>query len=379
MIMVSNPKRVLHVVSAMNRGGAETLLMNVYRNIDRTKLQFDFISHRREACHYDYEIESLGGKVFQIASLGKVGPISYVRELKRIIEKNEYVAVHAHTDYQCGFPVLAAKLSGVEKRIAHSHSNNWGLGNSLKSKIKLRALQMLIKKNTNHYCACSKEAGQFLFGGDEIEQKRIKVLKNGIDVTRFSSQNFEDYFSVRNEIEIPNDAKILGHVGTFSESKNQIFVLKILKNLLENRKDIYTVFVGEGPLKKKIEFEAKRLQIEDNVKFLGVRSDISRLMNAFDVFLFPSIFEGFGIVTIEAQSLGIPCIVSDRVTTKTDVGVGLIKYLSIEKDNEEWLKEINNAFTLKRPTQEIITRNISELGFDIKDSIPEWLALYDIR
>lgn len=374
---VTKPKRVLQVVSAMNRGGAETLLMNVYRNIDKSKLQFDFISHRKEECHYDLEIAELGGNVFRVTSLGQDGPISYVKKLKKIMEQHEYIAVHAHTDYQCGFPVLAAKLSGIEKRIAHSHSNNWGLNNSLKSKITLKALQKLIKSNTNNYCACSEEAGQFLFGRIDKEKRQIKILKNGIDVTLFSNQ-LDSYASVRYELNIPSDAKILGHVGTFSESKNQDFILELLMEVHKKRKDIYAVFVGEGPLKKEIELKVNNLQIEDYVKFLGVRTDIPRLMNAFDVFLFPSIFEGFGIVTIEAQSIGTPCIVSDRVTKKTDMGLGLIKYLSLEEDFNKWLNEINKSFTIDRPSQETIRHNISKFGFDIKDNIPEWLALYDI-
>ncbi|WP_191565577.1 glycosyltransferase family 1 protein [Metabacillus idriensis] len=377
MDSVTKPKRVLQVVSAMNRGGAETLLMNIYRNIDKSKVQFDFISHREEECHYDREIEALGGRIFRVTSLGKDGPISYVKKLIKIIQEQEYVAVHAHTDYQCGFPILAAKLSGVKKRIAHSHSNNWGQSNSLKSKITFIALQFLIKKNTNYYCACSIEAGQFLFGRINKEKKQFKILKNGIDVTQFSNQ-LDSYASVRYELNIPGDAKILGHVGTFSESKNHDFILEILMEVHKKRKDVYAVFVGEGPLKKEIELKVKNLQIEAYVKFLGVRTDIPRLMNAFDVFLFPSIFEGFGIVTIEAQSIGTPCIVSDRVTKKTDMGLGLIKYLNLEKDYNKWLNEINKSFTIDRPSQETIRQNISKLGFDIKDNIPEWLALYDI-
>lgn len=378
MQIVTRPQRVLHVVSAMNRGGAETLLMNIYRNIDKRKLQFDFVSHRKEKSHYDSEIESLGGKVYRIASLGQVGPFDYINQLKKIIKENPYVAVHAHTDYQCGFPVLAAKLSGIENRIAHSHSNNWGQGNSLKSSVKFQALKLLIKYNTTQYCACSEEAGQFLFGQSRIaENKKLKVLKNGIDVRQFIDQQ-ETYTSVRNELQLPVDAKILGHVGAFSESKNQKFILKILKSLLEDRKDVYAVFVGEGPLKNQIELEARNLKIEDYVKFIGVRSDISRLMRAFDIFLFPSIFEGFGIVTIEAQSSGTPCIVSDQVTRKTDMGLGLITYLSLESDIKYWLNKVNKAFSIKRPDKEIIEKNISTLGFDIKDSIPEWLALYGI-
>lgn len=377
MVKSSNPKRVLHIVSAMNRGGAETLLMNVYRNIDKSKLQFDFISHRSEICHYDNEIESLGGKVFRTASLGQDGPIRYVKKLKNIMRQNEYIAVHAHTDYQCGFPLLAAKLSGIKKRISHSHSNNWGLGNGIKSDMILKSLQMIIKYNSNQFCACSDEAGKFLFGQGEKVNRKIKVLKNGIDVTVFT-KNLDCYTNVRKELMVSDNAKILGHVGTFSESKNQIFILRILKELLKDRKDIFVVLVGEGPLKNQIEKEAKKLNVEDHVKFLGVRSDIPRLMEAFDVFLFPSIFEGFGIVAIEAQSKGVPCVVSDKIPKTTDMNLGLITYLKLEDSVKDWLETINIYFTLERPDQEIIKENITKLGYDIKENISEWVELYDI-
>ncbi|UPG64507.1 glycosyltransferase [Metabacillus endolithicus] len=178
------------------------------------------------------------------------------------------------------------------------------------------------------------------------------------------------------ELNIPNSSKILGHVGTFSKSKNQQFILNILKEIINSRTDIYVVFVGEGPLKKEIETEAKRYKLENHVRFLGVRNDIARLMQAFDVLLFPSIFEGFGIVTIEAQSLGTPCIASNNVTTKTDMGLGIIKYLALNRNVEEWIQEISNTFEFERQDQEEIMRHIVGNGYNIIDIIPEWLSLY---
>src|SRR5665647_859079 len=137
--------RILHVVSAMNRGGAETLLMNVYRNIDRCKIQFDFVSHRMEKCDYDDEITSLGGRIFRIPSLGQTGPLTYIIKLKKIMTQTNYIAVHSHTDYQSGFAAIAAKMAGIKKRICHSHSNNWARGDGLKARITLKAMQSLIR------------------------------------------------------------------------------------------------------------------------------------------------------------------------------------------------------------------------------------------
>ncbi len=144
--MGKEPKRVLHFVSAMNRGGTETLLMNVYRNIDRSQVQFDFVSHRYDKCDYDDEIESLGGKVYRIASLGESGPLIYIQEIKKILKGTTYIAVHSHTDFQSGFPALSAKLSGVNKRICHSHSNQWRL------KRLIRKIAVMFKAVHKFFC-----------------------------------------------------------------------------------------------------------------------------------------------------------------------------------------------------------------------------------
>jgi glycosyltransferase EpsF len=372
----TEPVRVLHVVSAMNRGGAETLLMNVYRNLDRSKIQFDFVSHRKEKCDYDEEIISLGGKIFRIQSLGQLGPTGYVKELKKVMLTNPYVAVHAHTDYQSGFPAFAAKLVGIKRRICHSHSNHFPQGNGIKEKIILRFLQSIIKYAATDYVACSKEAALFLFGKRTIEHHKHRLLQNGIEITSFT--NVEEGFSlkVKKELNIPNGAKVIGHIGTFSESKNHRFILEVLKRMLEKNKDIYVVLVGDGPLKQQIEEEAKEQGVYSHIRFLGVRDDVPRLMKAFDVFLFPSIFEGFGIVMIEAQSSGIPCVASDGVPKSTDMGLGLVSFVSLTKSIDKWIDAIDESFAKVIPATEMVMSQISKQGFDIKSNIPKWVELY---
>ncbi len=372
-------KRVLHVVSAMNRGGAETLLMNVYRNIDRTKIQFDFVSHRNENCDYDDEIMSLGGRIFRIQSLGQAGPFAYIKELIRIMSADQYLAVHAHTDYQSGFPVLAAKTHGIERRICHSHSNSWVRGYNVKEKLTLKVLQTIIKYSATDYCACSVEAARFLYGQQLVDRGQVCLLKNGIDIGQFVHLDGDGRLSLRHELHISQDAKIIGHVGTFSESKNQIFLLKVLKRVLDEDMNVVAVLVGEGPLKTSIEEEAKKWGLSNNIRFLGMRTDIPRLMKEFDVFLFPSLFEGFGIVALEAQSSGTPCVVADTVPKSTDMGLGLISYVSLQDNLEKWSKEIQSAFLAERPEKGKIVNRISELGFDIKRSIHHWLSLYGLE
>jgi glycosyltransferase EpsF len=374
--MIAEPKRVLHVVSAMERGGAETLLMNVYRNVDRSKIQFDFVTHRNESCDYDEEISTLGGKIYRISSLGQMGPMGYIKQLKKIMSANDYAAVHSHTDYQCGFPALAAKLSGIKRRICHSHSNHFPKGNGLKERTVLKMLRSMIRYSATDYCACSTEAAQFLFGQSLVKNDKIHLLRNGIEVRQFTNMDLDCKKSVKKELNIPGESKIIGHIGRFSRSKNHPFLLKVLKKLLEERKDIVAILAGDGPLRKATEEEAKKLGIIDHIRFLGVRADIPRLMNAMDVFVFPSIHEGFGIVTVEAQCSATPCVVSDGVPKNTDMGLGLMSFVSLNANLSHWSKEIENALMKKKPSKKLIINNISRLGFDIHSSIPEWLELY---
>ncbi|WP_249313310.1 glycosyltransferase family 1 protein [Lederbergia citrea] len=362
----------------MGRGGAETLIMNIYRNIDRTKVQFDFIIHSqdKEDSSYDDEIKSMGGEIYSIPSLGTTGPIKYIKSLIDVMSANNYIAIHAHTDYQSGFPALAAKICGIENRICHSHSNNWLKRNSLKEIVMLKTLQGLIKFSATKFCSCSEEAAEFLFG--KRRNNRVQILNNGIDISKYIDIDPDSRNSVLKELHLEEDVKIIGHVGRFSESKNQMFILKVLKTLVEEDPSFVAILIGEGPLRGTIEKEAKKLGLLEHIRFLGIRSDIARLMNAFDIFLFPSLFEGFGIVMLEAQSSGTPCIASTFVTNSTDMGLGLVTYIDLEDDMDKWCDHINAAIVMDRPNKQSIIKNISNLGFSIQESLNDWLRLYGI-
>lgn len=354
------------------------MLMNIYRNIDRSKIQFDFISHRKEKCDYDDEIASLGGRVYRISSLGQSGPVSYIRALKNIMSTERYVAVHSHTDYQCGFPAFAAKMSGIQRRICHSHANQWFRRGNFQERMALKALQTLIKFAATDYGACSEEAARFLFGEKKVENGKVQILKNGIEVSEYLDTAAIDRSFLTDECRIPPIAKVIGHVGNFSAIKNQSFILKVLRQLLTEGMDVFAVLVGDGPLRSSIAEEASKLGIRDHVRFPGVRADIPSLMQAFDVLLFPSLHEGFGIVTLEAQCAGIPCVVSDTVPKSTDMGLGLVSYLSLSQDLLNWSEAVKKAFITERPDRQTITKKFSKLGFNIRDNVPHWLELYGV-
>ncbi|WEG11517.1 glycosyltransferase family 1 protein [Pullulanibacillus sp. KACC 23026] len=374
--MEGRRKRILHVVSAMNRGGAETLLMNVYRTINRDKVQFDFVSHRLTTCDYDDEIQEMGGRIYRIPSLGQSGFVSYVKCLRSIIRSEIYEAVHCHTDYQSGIVALAAKLEGVQKRVCHAHSNQWVNSHSFRHYLTFKGLQSLIGFMGTDYCACSEEAGRFLFGSRRLKNGQIRILNNGISLDDFIQISENKVIQLKEELKLHEGTRVIGHVGNFSEVKNQRYVLMILKQFLLEEEKMIAVFVGDGPLKNEIMAESSRLGLTENVRFLGVREDIPLLMKSFDVFVFPSLSEGFGLVVLEAQAAGKPCVVSDTVPRTTDLKLGLISYLSLETDMTQWVQVIRQSFENKRLSINEIQHAFSRLRFTVNDTAKDWLSLY---
>ncbi|MBS4220187.1 glycosyltransferase family 1 protein [Bacillus sp. FJAT-49711] len=366
-------KRVLHVVSSMERGGAETLIMNIYRQIDRERIQFDFITHSEKPGDFDHEIQALGGQIYRIPSLGTTGPFRYVKALVEVMSTNNYVAVHAHTDFQSGFPALAAKLCKIKHRICHSHSNNW-LQNGFKGLLMLKLLQFLIKISATKLCSCSEEAAQFLFGG----KTQVHILKNGINIDEFLTADTKSRQQIFEELHLLPNSKIIGHIGRFSESKNHLFLIKVLKQLVKKDPRYVALLVGDGPLRESIELEVEKLGLEHHVKFLGVRSDIPALMKAFDTFLFPSKFEGFGIVLLEAQCAGTPCIAADTVPKSTDMGLGLVTYLPLGTRVDKWCQSLESSLKIDQPNQHSIFKSVSKLGFNIHDNVHDWIKLYGL-
>lgn len=185
---MSEPKRVLHIVGGMNRGGAETMIMNIYRALDRNVLQFDFITHRQDVCDYDEEIRRLGGRIFYVPSIGASSPVAFVKTLtKTIRQTGPYQAVHAHTDFQTGFSALAAKLAGVKVRICHSHNTAWKPSPNWLDHMMLKGFRQLIFTFSTQLVACGKDAGVFLFGQKKMQNGQVEVLPNGIDLSLFFS------------------------------------------------------------------------------------------------------------------------------------------------------------------------------------------------
>jgi len=299
------PIRILNVFMVLDRGGAETLVMNIYRNLDRSQVQFDFLVHGDKKGVYEKEILELGGRIFRMPSIGLKKLPAYLRMLKVFFAKHpEYKIIHAHNSELGLFALRQAQKSGVSCRICHAHSAPCGYGMKM-------FLRYLFKKITLRYItdgfACSEDAGRWQFGNFAAFQ----LLNNGIEVRQFQyNEHVRKELRARLKLE---DYFILGHVGRFELQKNHTFLLKVFAEIVKRKSSSILLLIGEGTLKVKIEEEAEALQLSSNIMFLGGKGNVADYLQAFDVFLFPSLYEGLGISVIEAQAAGLPCFCSDTI------------------------------------------------------------------
>lgn len=355
------PIRVLHVLQRMEAGGTQAMLMNVYRRIDRSKLQFDFLVEYEEKQFYDDEIESLGGRVYRTNLRKDANVPRFTKVLRRLIRENHYPVVHAHT-YSIGYFVLkTAEKEGVVVRIAHSHNNSMG-GATVPLKIIMRSLFPL---HATHLMACSREAGEFLFG-----KRGFTVVKNAIDVDRFVySEKIRE--EVRRELGL-GDSFVVGNVGRLHHQKNQSFLLEVFARVAEMRPGARLLMVGEGPLKSELLAKAESLDVSDRLTLLSNRTDVNRLYQAMDVFVLPSIYEGLGIVALEAQSSGLVTVCSDGVAEDANVSP-LFERCALSASPERWAEAIVAAEGGREP--DTGPEGVKAHGFDIAANakyLQEW-------
>lgn len=328
--------RILQVVTIMNRGGAETLLMNLYRNIDRTKIQFDFLTHRMEKGAYDDEIISLGGRIFHFPPIRPLGYRKYFKELDNFfLQHPEYKIVHSHINENSSFVLRAANKSGVPIRVAHSHLGTLPID----YKIPFRYYgRYFLRENATHYFACSTDAGRWLFGRDITDNRQVTVLKNGVDYTnlRFNKESRE---KIRHEMGI-EDKLVISHIGRFEEQKNHSFLIDVFDGVIKRNPNAILLLIGDGKLKSSIIRKVERLGLKNSVRFLGIRSDVCELMQAMDIFLFPSKFEGLPVALVEAQGAGLHCIVSDAITKESDIGAGLLQFIDLKESKSLWADKV---------------------------------------
>lgn len=365
------PRRVLHVIGAMDRGGAETLIMNVYRNIDRSILQFDFLVHETRECDFDSEIRALGGSIFSIDRLNGINTVSYIKQCRDFFHMHHnYCAVHVHIGSSACFVIKEAKKFGLFC-IAHSHNTNPSL--SL-PEIGFRLFSYPTRYIADYYLACSREAGVDRFGKAVVTSNRFSVLNNGIDVKRYKFSS-KLRSSMRRDLGIAPEQKAICHIGRFSDEKNHEFLLKAFAKCGGGEFDGRLFLVGRGPLRNDMEQLAAELNIRDKVVFLGVRSDIPDLLMAMDLFVFPSKWEGLGIAAIEAQASGLPCILSPALPDMAVCSPYAYKMDSLNSTTA-WAERMVNEPIRANMDRIDGVNYVRESGFDIKRTIDSLASLY---
>lgn len=360
-------KRVLQIVDSMDAGGIQAFLMNLYRNIDRNKIQFDFLVFKNSKQWYEDEIIELGGKVIK-APGRKNGIIRCNKYLNNFFKNNnEYEIVHYNVSSLSFIsPLYYAKKYKVEKRIIHSHSSSF-IGSNIHRILHVMH-KGLIGNLANIYLSCSEPATNWMYGGTSIIDK-VELIKNGIDSKKFefseeNRQKYRDKYGIENYY-------VIGQVGRFSEVKNYQFTIKVLSEILKINSQVKLLFIGDGELKSSIENLVIKNKLEDFVLFLGNRADVPELMHAMDVLVMPSLYEGFPVTAVEAQAAGLPVIMSDRITKEVCINEN-VKMMDLEKGEKVWASEI-----LKRKNRINSIDRIKDNGLDIKTTTEIMENIYE--
>ena len=324
------PIRILQCVNDMHRAGLETMLMNYYRNIDRTKIQFDFLTHRPYKSDYDDEIISLGGKVYYAPRLYPQNYPKYFKWMKKFFKNHpEYKIIHSHIDVMSYLPLLAAKKNNIPIRIAHSHTTS--IDKDFKYLLK-KYYKSQIKKVATNNLACGDAAGHFLFKNNSFD-----IIPNAVDAKNFYF-NKKTRDKKRKELGLENKF-VIGHVGRFCYPKNHKFLIDIFREISKQDTTAILLLAGVGENFEKIKQYVTELGLKDKVIFLGNRTDTNELYQAMDIFVLPSLFEGIPLVGVEAQFADLPCVFSDAVSSEVQFN-DKVQYLSLKEPITEWSKII---------------------------------------
>lgn len=357
------PVRILHMIGSLEMGGSQAMVLNLYRAVDRSKIQFDFIVDHPDRMDLEGTMRDLGARIYTMPGFVGTNILQVRRAWDRFFREHpEYRILHSHVRSYASVYLPIARKHGV-KTIIHSHSTSNGKG--IKSVIKA-ALQYPLRFLADDYFSCSEEAGRWLFGSGIVAGEHHYVLKNAIDAGAYRYDASLAQSMVR---ELGLEGKfVCAHVGRFHPAKNHDFLLRAFQKIRRARDNALLMLVGDGDLRPQIEARIRQLGLGDSVLLLGSRSDIPRVLQAADLFLFPSAWEGLGIVAVEAQAAGLPCICSDRVPELVKV-TPACQFLPLEE--ELWVSAALEAPCVRRDTYEEIVR----AGFDIH-ATADWLTAF---
>lgn len=355
-MMEKKTVRVLQIIGLACGGGVESVVLNYYRNIDKDKVQFDFVVHKHPLKSFVDEAEKYGGRIYEVTAYTK-NIFAFTYEIYKIIKNGHYDIVHSNMNSLSVFPLFAAWLAGARVRILHNHSTDTK-AEGFRTVIK-RTLRPFAKMFANQYWACSKLAAEWMYGKQAVDSGKVTIINNAIDLNKFAFCQ-EKRNALRNELGLEGKF-VVGHVGRFMKQKNHEFLIDIFAEVAKQKENAVLMLIGEGPLMVAIRKKANELHLEEKVLFLGVRNDVADLYNVMDVFVLPSFYEGLPVVGVEVQSNGLPFLCSDKVTRELLISDS-IELLALNDGAEKWAEEI---LSVKRGPFAKTLKSMQESGFDI--------------
>lgn len=366
----NKPLHVLHVFGRLNRGGAESRVMDLYRNVDRTRIQFDFMQHTTKVCDFQTEIEQLGGKVYHVPPFRFWNYFSYCKAWKQFIKEHpEIRIVHGHMTSTASIYLPIVRKKGV---FTIAHSRNAGVDKGIKGKL-TKFLRRNLKEKCDRCFACSKLAGEAVFGKKAMEQGRVTIIPNAIDAARFTFDP-EVRRQKREELHIQPEELLIGEVGRFDPQKNQKYAVEILAECRKKNFPAKLILIGEGPLMETVRQQVEERQLQEYVIFTGLQKNVVPFYQAMDFFLLPSFYEGLPGVAVEAQASGLRGILSDAITTEAAMTT-LMEFRSVQEPAIVWADRIVACGHYERQNT---LNEMQEAGFDVKN-LAKWLQDFYLR
>lgn len=361
--------KVAQVIGKLNAAGVEAVINNYYRFIDHNRFQFDFYIDADSNCQPPQELKDLGARYIIIPPYQDV--VECIKTLQKHFVKEKYDIVHVNLNTISVFALYAAKKAGIPVRINHNHST--ASRTEIKRNVLKNILRPFAKLFATDYMACSKFAGRWLFGKRDMQNGKVIILNNAIELEKYAYKE-EIRCQVRKELGI-DDAIVIGHVGRFSHQKNHKKLLKIFCEISKMNDKAILLLVGRGELEKEIRSLVKKMGLEEKVVFLGVRNDVAKLYQAMDVFVLPSYYEGLPVVAIEAQASGTPCVLSDAMTKETKVLSDTV-FMSLEETDQKWAEIILSKVNEQK---KYTVDEMKKAGFDIKTEAIKLMQYYEER
>lgn len=339
---MKEPVRVLHNIASLHFGGSQAFVMNIYNNIDRTKVQFDFVVTPEEKKDLYSQVEQLGGRVYVCPKYTGKNHFAYCRWWNSFFQEHpEYHVIHGHVRSTAAIYLKIAKKHGLVT-IAHSHSTSNGSGLSAVVK---NVMQLPVRNTADYLFACSDKAGVWLYGKNALDKPNYRMVPNGIDLARFAF-NVEKRQQIRRELSISEKTFVIGHVGRFTAPKNHKILVELFAEYHKKNLDSNLLLVGDGELREAVEQQCNQLGIRDAVIMTGGKTNTEDYYQAMDVFVFPSLWEGLPVSVVEAQANGLTCLISDVITRDVNL-TDLIFYLPLD-DKKTWIENIKEVETKER-------------------------------